>query len=201
MFFLLCLFSLNSLPADASSSTAPQLSASSGSLSNNYKEPSEAVSKWNPFEDTFTYEPTMEEDLFGAEFDKIRQEGEFWIFRSRLSLCWWITNQLTIPLNPIRNTIAGTIARHSDTRRPVFRDSIFGTSAACAEEKRQRWGWRKALHLGFLIRRIAIEFHWFSHHRTTNFLGHTTIFELKMTSSLRLVRNWKIGCELHDQKH
>lgn len=76
-FFLLCLFSLNSLPADASSSTAPQLSASSGSLSNNYKEPSEAVSKWNPFEDTFTYEPTMEEDLFGAEFDKIRQEGEF----------------------------------------------------------------------------------------------------------------------------
>lgn len=49
-------------------------------ISGNYKrEATEAVARWNPFEDTtpFSQVVTEEEDLFGAEFDKIRQEGEF----------------------------------------------------------------------------------------------------------------------------
>ncbi|CRK87713.1 CLUMA_CG001503, isoform A [Clunio marinus] len=54
-------------------------SASSGDLiSSNYKkETTDAISKWNPFEDStpFSHVVTEEEDLFGAEFDKIRQEG------------------------------------------------------------------------------------------------------------------------------
>lgn len=54
-------------------------SASSGDLiSGNYrKDASDAISTWNPFEDTtpFNQVVTEEEDLFGAEFDKIRQEG------------------------------------------------------------------------------------------------------------------------------
>jgi hypothetical protein len=47
--------------------------------SNNKKDTTEAISRWNPFEDTnFSQEVTeVEEDLFGAEFDKIRQEGIF----------------------------------------------------------------------------------------------------------------------------
>lgn len=42
------------------------------------KEASEAISRWNPFEDPtpFSQVVTEEEDLFGKEFDKIRQEGE-----------------------------------------------------------------------------------------------------------------------------
>ena len=54
-------------------------SASIGDLiSGNYKkDAAEAISTWNPFEDTtpFNQVVTEEEDLFGAEFDKIRQEG------------------------------------------------------------------------------------------------------------------------------
>jgi len=55
-------------------------SASSGDLiSGQKKEAADAISRWNPFEDTtpFNQVVTEEEDLFGAEFDKIRQEGEF----------------------------------------------------------------------------------------------------------------------------
>lgn len=56
-------------------------SLSSGDLisSKNKKDTTEAISRWNPFEDSnFSQEVTeaAEEDLFGAEFDKIRQEGE-----------------------------------------------------------------------------------------------------------------------------
>lgn len=55
-------------------------SASSGDLiSVNYKkDTTEAIARWNPFEDStpFNQVVTEEEDLFGAEFDKIRQEGE-----------------------------------------------------------------------------------------------------------------------------
>lgn len=54
-------------------------SLSSGDLiSANYKkDTTEAISRWNPFEDSnFSQSVTEEEDLFGAEFDKIRQEGE-----------------------------------------------------------------------------------------------------------------------------
>lgn len=55
-------------------------SASSGDLiSGNYKkDTADEISRWNPFEDTtpFNQVVTEEEDLFGAEFDKIRQEGE-----------------------------------------------------------------------------------------------------------------------------
>lgn len=55
-------------------------SASSGDLiSGNYKkDTAEALSTWNPFEDTTPFSQAVpeEEDLFGAEFDKIRQEGE-----------------------------------------------------------------------------------------------------------------------------
>lgn len=55
-------------------------SASSGDLisSNSYrKNTAEEISRWNPFEDTTPFnQVTEEEDLFGAEFDKIRQEGE-----------------------------------------------------------------------------------------------------------------------------
>lgn len=55
-------------------------SLSSGDLiSANYKKgTNDTVSRWNPFEDTpFSQAPvTEEEDLFGAEFDKIRQEGK-----------------------------------------------------------------------------------------------------------------------------
>lgn len=53
-------------------------SLSSGDLiSANYKkDTTEAISRWNPFEDSnFSQAVTEEEDLFGAEFDKIRQEG------------------------------------------------------------------------------------------------------------------------------
>lgn len=54
-------------------------SASSGDLiSVNYKkDTTEAIARWNPFEDStpFNQVVTEEEDLFGAEFDKIRQEG------------------------------------------------------------------------------------------------------------------------------
>lgn len=99
----------NRIPGDASSSTSG-LSASSGDLkTNNYKEPSEAVSKWNPFEDTFTYEPTMEEDLFGAEFDKIRQEGEINLKFPETSFSFLIV------LHFNRHTIAGTITRLCNT--------------------------------------------------------------------------------------
>jgi hypothetical protein len=58
-------------------------SASSGDLiSGNYKkDTSEVISRWNPFEDStpFSQAVTEEvtEDLFGAEFDAIRQEGKF----------------------------------------------------------------------------------------------------------------------------
>lgn len=51
-------------------------------MSTNFKkDTTEAISKWNPFEDSnFSQEVQEvvpeEEDLFGAEFDKIRQEGE-----------------------------------------------------------------------------------------------------------------------------
>jgi hypothetical protein len=54
-------------------------------ISGNYKkEAAEAISRWNPFEDTtpFNHVVTEEEDLFGAEFDKIRQEGESSVFES-----------------------------------------------------------------------------------------------------------------------
>ena len=48
-------------------------------MSTNFKkDTTEAISKWNPFEDSNfsqTEVVTEEEDLFGAEFDKIRQEG------------------------------------------------------------------------------------------------------------------------------
>lgn len=42
------------------------------------KEATEAITRWNPFEDTtpFNQVVTEEEDLFGKEFDKIREEGE-----------------------------------------------------------------------------------------------------------------------------
>ncbi|KAG5681157.1 hypothetical protein PVAND_010617 [Polypedilum vanderplanki] len=55
-------------------------SLSSGDLiSTNYKkDTTEAISRWNPFEDSNfcqSVSVTEEEDLFGAEFDKIRQEG------------------------------------------------------------------------------------------------------------------------------
>lgn len=55
-------------------------SLSSGNLiTTNYKkDTTEAISRWNPFEDTnFSQSVTEEEDPFGAEFDKIRQEGNF----------------------------------------------------------------------------------------------------------------------------
>ena len=56
-------------------------SLSSGDLmSTNFKkDTAEAISKWNPFEDSNFCQTEVvaeEEDLFGAEFDKIRQEGE-----------------------------------------------------------------------------------------------------------------------------
>ena len=54
-------------------------SLSSGDLiSTNFKkDTAEAISQWNPFEEpNFNHEVTEEEDLFGAEFDKIRQEGK-----------------------------------------------------------------------------------------------------------------------------
>jgi hypothetical protein len=74
--FNFCFSSGNSQPEVGQSGH----SASSGDLiSGNYKkEASEAISRWNPFEDTtpFSHAVTEEEDLFGAEFDKIRQEGE-----------------------------------------------------------------------------------------------------------------------------
>ncbi|KAL7028400.1 hypothetical protein ACKWTF_005822 [Chironomus riparius] len=55
-------------------------SLSSGDLmSTNFKkDTTEAISKWNPFEDSNFSQTEIvaeEEDLFGAEFDKIRQEG------------------------------------------------------------------------------------------------------------------------------
>ena len=42
------------------------------------KEATEAITRWNPFEDTtpFNQVVTEEEDLFGKEFDKIREEGK-----------------------------------------------------------------------------------------------------------------------------
>lgn len=43
------------------------------------KDPSEMVSKWNPFsadKSPFESHVTEEDQMFGAEFDKIRQEGE-----------------------------------------------------------------------------------------------------------------------------
>ena len=57
------------------------LSASSGDLisGNSYrKDTADEISRWNPFEDTTPFNQVVpeEEDLFGAEFDKIRQEGE-----------------------------------------------------------------------------------------------------------------------------
>lgn len=60
-------------------------SASSGDLiSGNYKKDgSEMVASrtWNPFEDTTPFSQAVpeEEDLFGAEFDKIRQEGSLFL--------------------------------------------------------------------------------------------------------------------------
>lgn len=47
-------------------------------ISTNFKkDTSEAISQWNPFEEpNFSQAVTEEEDLFGAEFDKIREEGE-----------------------------------------------------------------------------------------------------------------------------
>lgn len=109
-------------------------------MTNHYKEPSEAVSKWNPFEDTFTYEPTMEEDLFGAEFDKIRQEGEKNFERH-------VKTIKSYRYSYNRNTIAGTIARHCNTRGSILGNSILSATAACIEEEWKfgsRW---KALHL------------------------------------------------------
>lgn len=44
------------------------------------KETAEAISRWNPFNASVT----EEEDLFGAEFDKIRQEG--WKILSNFSI-------------------------------------------------------------------------------------------------------------------
>lgn len=56
-------------------------SLSSGDLmsTNHKKDTTEAISRWNPFEDSNFCQSvvTEEEDLFGAEFDKIRQEGMF----------------------------------------------------------------------------------------------------------------------------
>ena len=43
------------------------------------KESSEMVSKWNPFaadSSPFEIHVTEEDQMFGAEFDKIRQEGD-----------------------------------------------------------------------------------------------------------------------------
>jgi hypothetical protein len=55
-------------------------SLSSGDLiSSNYKkDTTEAILQWNPFEDSNFSQAVVaeEEDLFGAEFDKIRHEGE-----------------------------------------------------------------------------------------------------------------------------
>lgn len=56
-------------------------SLSSGDLISDQfkKNPSEMVSKWNPFAaDTSSFEihVTEEDQMFGAEFDKIRQEGD-----------------------------------------------------------------------------------------------------------------------------
>jgi hypothetical protein len=54
-------------------------SLSSGDLmSANYRKDraEEAISRWNPFEDqNLSHTVPEEEDQFGAEFDKIRQEG------------------------------------------------------------------------------------------------------------------------------
>jgi hypothetical protein len=48
-------------------------------ISSNYKkDTTEAILQWNPFEDSNFSQAVVaeEEDLFGAEFDKIRHEGE-----------------------------------------------------------------------------------------------------------------------------
>ena len=54
------------------------------------KEATDAITRWNPFEDTtpFNQVVTEEEDLFGKEFDKIREEGKktfFHIFKNLFS--------------------------------------------------------------------------------------------------------------------
>lgn len=72
-------------------------SASSGDLiSGNFKkDAAAAIATWNPFEDTtpFSQAVTEEEDLFGAEFDKIRQEGE----KVELRLEEVLTSAMTFP--------------------------------------------------------------------------------------------------------
>lgn len=40
----------------------------------------DAVSKWNPFADCPSFSQVTEDHLFGAEFDKIRQEGKIFCF-------------------------------------------------------------------------------------------------------------------------
>jgi hypothetical protein len=53
-------------------------SLSSGDLlaRKNSKDPADFVTRWNPFEDTTPFNQVTEDHIFGAEFDKIRQEGE-----------------------------------------------------------------------------------------------------------------------------
>lgn len=53
-------------------------SLSSGDLisRNKQQNAADAVSKWNPFADVPSFSQVTEDHLFGAEFDKIRQEGE-----------------------------------------------------------------------------------------------------------------------------
>lgn len=79
-FFSSCYFTLYIFSAQSDVGHSSGHSASSGDLiSGNYKkDAADALSTWNPFEDTtpFSQAVTEEEDLFGAEFDKIRQEGE-----------------------------------------------------------------------------------------------------------------------------
>lgn len=66
-------------------------------ISGSKRDAAEAISRWNPFEDTtpFSQVVTEEEDLFGAEFDKIRQEGGL-VFNCGAAIGVFKTNKLII---------------------------------------------------------------------------------------------------------
>lgn len=51
-------------------------SVSSGNLMSRNKDGPGGGNKWNPFEDTTPFNQVTEDHIFGAEFDRIRQEGE-----------------------------------------------------------------------------------------------------------------------------
>ena len=67
-------------------------SLSSGDLMSSHyrKDTSEAISQWNPFEDSNFNQAVTEEDLFGAEFDKIRQEGKIFCINFKFPYLFFI---------------------------------------------------------------------------------------------------------------